>query len=204
VTDEQPPFWHITARPHHGTATYLGHAETETAARAIADEWAGALCAIIRWGAGTQPDGTTIGVVEHVDVSNAGIVLLVPRGGHMPPATQQLDPKPTPGRPDGPALLAALTAERAAVDAWISDANDGFGSDAGDLMFALEKARSGNAPVDDQAAADVEDPLSEPAPRTTCGDPCPRHEHACARSVGHGWPHRDVKQKGHERCSWPF
>jgi len=38
-------------------------------------------------------------------------------------------------------LEAELTAARAAVDAWIEDANNGLGADPGDLMHALEKAR---------------------------------------------------------------
>ena len=42
----------------------------------------------------------------------------------------------------------------------------------------------------------------EAAPRFTCGSPCPQHEHACARSVGHGAPCRDAKQKGTEGCTW--
>jgi hypothetical protein len=40
------------------------------------------------------------------------------------------------------------------------------------------------------------------AARSTCGLPCPRHEHACARSPRHCGPCRDVKQKGSETCAW--
>ena len=36
-----------------------------------------------------------------------------------------------------------------------------------------------------------------------CADQCPRgHSHSCARSPKHYGPHRDVKQKGTENCSW--
>ena len=44
---------------------------------------------------------------------------------------------------------------------------------------------------------------ADPAPPSLCAAPCPRgHTHACARSPKHCGPHRDVKQKGTESCSW--
>ncbi|WP_406298080.1 hypothetical protein OG948_21345 [Embleya sp. NBC_00888] len=42
-------------------------------------------------------------------------------------------------------LAAELHDERTAVNAWITNANNGHGSDVGDLMHALEKARASKA-----------------------------------------------------------
>ena len=39
-------------------------------------------------------------------------------------------------------------------------------------------------------------------PGAVCGDVSPNMEYRCARSPGHTWPHRDMKQKGTETCSW--
>lgn len=63
---------------------------------------------------------------------------------------------------------------------------------------AVEVAHSGCS----QAASEQpsETPSEQPA---LCAVPCPRgHDHACARSPKHCGPHRDVKQKGEESCSW--
>lgn len=38
-------------------------------------------------------------------------------------------------------------------------------------------------------------------PRETCGSPCPRHEHACARPESHGGQRRDRREKDTEGCS---
>jgi len=51
-----------------------------------------------------------------------------------------------------------------------------------------------------------DDPARTPLTADTdalCADQCPRgHAHSCARSPKHYGPHRDVKQKGTENCSW--
>lgn len=45
--------------------------------------------------------------------------------------------------------------------------------------------------------------IGERAPeRSRCGVPCLKHDHACDRSPGHTWPHRDVQQKGAHSCEW--
>jgi len=49
---------------------------------------------------------------------------------------------------------------------------------------------------------DTAEAQDDPTP-ALCGTPCPRgHDHSCARSPKHCGPHRDVKQKGDESCSW--
>ncbi|WP_017585506.1 hypothetical protein [Nocardiopsis ganjiahuensis] len=54
------------------------------------------------------------------------------------------------------------------------------------------------------AAAAVRAHGIQPVRSALCAARCPNgHEHTCARSPKHCGPHRDVKQKGHESCSWP-
>ncbi|MFC9089020.1 hypothetical protein [Nocardiopsis dassonvillei] len=81
----------------------------------------------------------------------------------------------------------------------VQRACNGCGSELRDVNKAELDAAMCGRPLPDVTG---ECPTCTP-PAPLCADPCPHgHDHTCARSPKHCGPHRDVKQKGDESCSW--
>lgn len=100
----------------------------------------------------------------------------------------------------GPQLLAEVRRAHGAEAFWENAADKNgqlyasMENQRDELRAEVEKLRAENAEPQKRSAAS--------AARSTCGLPCPQHEHACARSPHHCGPCRDVKQKGDETCAW--